>query len=106
MHRTTLITIAAVATLTASACSSASDSTTSDPSATAPTNPGANPTSPSQTTGGGSLGGRRPFPNDNPWNTDISNAPVDPNSATLIASCGQRNLHQDFGTVWDGAPNG
>ena len=55
---------------------------------------------------GASLGGRRPFPDDNPWNTIITNAPVDPSSATLIASCGLRNLHPDFGTVWDGAPNG
>lgn len=55
---------------------------------------------------GASLGGRRPFPADNPWNRDISGEPVDPNSATLIASCGIRNLHPDFGTVWDGAPNG
>lgn len=55
---------------------------------------------------GASLEGRRPFPDDNPWNTDISAAPVDPNSATLIASCGIRNLHPDFGTTWNGAPNG
>lgn len=55
---------------------------------------------------GASLAGRRPFPADNPWNTVIASAPVDPNSATLIASCGVRNLHPDFGTVWDGAPNG
>jgi hypothetical protein len=41
------------------------------------------------------------------WNTDISTAPVDPNSAALIASCGGgRVLHPDFGTVWNGAPNG
>jgi hypothetical protein len=55
---------------------------------------------------GASLGGRRPFPADNPWNTVITSAPVDPNSATLIASCGLRNLHPDFGTTYDGAPNG
>ena len=55
---------------------------------------------------GASLAGRRPFPPDNPWNTVVASAPVDPNSATLIASCGLRNLHPDFGTVWDGAPNG
>jgi hypothetical protein len=66
---------------------------------------------PIQNTGGDpvngtSLAGRRPFPADNPWNTDISKAAVDPKSSTLIASCGVRNLHQDFGTVWDGAPNG
>ena len=55
---------------------------------------------------GGSLNGRRPFPPDNPWNADVSREPVDPSSSTLIASCGLRNLHPDFGTVWNGAPNG
>ena len=56
---------------------------------------------------GASLQGRRPFPPDNPWNRDISRQPVDPNSDTLIASIGlDRNLHPDFGTVWQGAPNG
>jgi hypothetical protein len=55
---------------------------------------------------GADLHGRRPFPDDNPWNQDVSAAPVDPNSATLITSCGIRNLHPDFGTVWAGAPNG
>lgn len=54
----------------------------------------------------GSLAGRRPFPADNPWNRDVSAAPVDPNSAALIASCGNRGLHADFGTTWQGAPNG
>lgn len=57
-------------------------------------------------TAGGSLSGRRPFPSDNPWNADVSREPVDPSSATLIASCGLRTLHPDFGTVWNGAPNG
>src|SRR6266567_675612 len=47
------------------------------------------------------------FPPDNPWNQDISGAPIDPNSAALIASIGlDRGLHPDFGTVYDGAPNG
>lgn len=55
---------------------------------------------------GASLDGRRPFPADNPWNRDISQDPVDPNSETLIASCGLTNVHPDFGTVWEGAPNG
>jgi hypothetical protein len=56
---------------------------------------------------GASLGGRRPFPPDNPWNHDISKQPVDPNSANLIASIGpDKPLHPDFGTVWAGAPNG
>lgn len=54
-----------------------------------------------------SLNGRRPFPDDNPWNQDVSNIPVDPNSATLIASIGSSTgLHPDFGTVYNGAPNG
>jgi len=55
---------------------------------------------------GASLNGRRPFPDDNPWNRDVSGDPVDPNSAALIASCGDRGLHPAFGTVWNGAPNG
>jgi len=55
---------------------------------------------------GGSLNGRLPFPSDNAWNADISSAAVDPSSSTLIASCGDRGLHPDFGTVWNGAPNG
>jgi len=55
-----------------------------------------------------SLGGRRPFPADNAWNRDVSGDPVDPASQTLLASCGglDRGLHPDFGTVWNGAPNG
>jgi hypothetical protein len=52
------------------------------------------------------LQGRRPFPDDNPWNRDVSGDPVDPASASLIAACGLRNLHPDFGTVWNGAPIG
>jgi hypothetical protein len=56
---------------------------------------------------GASLDGRRAFPADNPWNRDVSGDPVDPASATLIASCGgTARVHPDFGTVWDGAPNG
>lgn len=56
---------------------------------------------------GASLHGKRLFPPDNPWNQDISNLPVDPNSANLIKSIGaDAVLHPDFGTVWNGAPNG
>jgi hypothetical protein len=56
---------------------------------------------------GASLHGRRLFPSDNPWNQDISNLPVDPNSANLIKSIGaDAVLHPDFGTVYNGAPNG
>src|SRR5690606_9978317 len=46
------------------------------------------------------------FPDDNPWNQDISNKPVDPTSETLIAACGIKGLHPDFGTTREGAPNG
>jgi hypothetical protein len=56
---------------------------------------------------GASLHGARLFPADNPWNTDISQMPVNPNSDALIRSIGvEKNLHPDFGTVYEGAPNG
>lgn len=48
---------------------------------------------------GASLRGKRVFPADNPWNKDISNEPVDPNSDTLIASIGlDKPFHPDWGT--------
>jgi hypothetical protein len=60
--------------------------------------------------GSGDLGGRAIFPAGDVWNADISDTtayPVDANSATLIASCGASSpLHPDFGTVYNGAPNG
>ena len=56
---------------------------------------------------GASLHGKQLFPPDNAWNEDISSSPVDPNSDNLIAGIGSNaNLHPDFGTVWNGAPNG
>lgn len=57
---------------------------------------------------GASLNGAVPFPTDNAWNTNISNAPVDPNSSALIASIGlTRGLHPDFGSgLYDGSPIG
>jgi hypothetical protein len=62
--------------------------------------------------GGGSgasadLGALQVFPPDNPWNQDISQLPVHPNSANYLASMGlDTGLHPDFGTVWNGAPIG
>ena len=51
------------------------------------------------------IDGCQVFPADNPWNTDISSYPVHPNSANFIASIGaDTGLHEDFGTVWQGAP--
>lgn len=56
---------------------------------------------------GASLHGKQIFPPDNPWNQEISNAPVDPNSNQIIASIdADARLHPDFGTVYRGAPNG
>lgn len=47
---------------------------------------------------GADLNGYRPFPSDNAWNTDISAAPVDPNSANIISFIGATApLHPDFG---------
>ncbi|HEX2590778.1 MAG TPA: hypothetical protein VHL34_04760 [Rhizomicrobium sp.] len=47
---------------------------------------------------GASLNGAVPFPADNAWNTDISQAPVDPNSDAILATIAIGNgLHPDFG---------
>ncbi|MBN2346780.1 MAG: hypothetical protein JXO51_10370 [Candidatus Aminicenantes bacterium] len=47
------------------------------------------------------------FPADNPWNSDISQVSVHPDSASFINAIGASSgLHADFGTVWQGAPNG
>jgi hypothetical protein len=57
--------------------------------------------------GQGFISGQQVFPTNNPWNQDISSQPVDPNSAKLISSIGlSTGLHPDFGTYWNGAPNG
>ncbi|MBV8343736.1 MAG: hypothetical protein JO190_01955 [Candidatus Eremiobacteraeota bacterium] len=42
------------------------------------------------------VGGCQIFPSNNPWNTDISNYPLDPRSAAYIAAL-PGNLHPDFG---------
>nr|CAA9233674.1 outermembrane protein [uncultured Armatimonadetes bacterium] len=56
---------------------------------------------------GADLGGRRLFPANNPWNQDVSGLPADPRSDALIASIGRdKPLHPDFGTTYNGAPNG
>jgi len=47
---------------------------------------------------GASLNGFVPFPSSNLWNTDISAAPVDPNSDNIINFIGSTvTLHPDFG---------
>lgn len=47
---------------------------------------------------GANLNGFVPFPSSSLWNTDISTAPVDPNSANIINFIGSTvTLHPDFG---------
>ena len=48
---------------------------------------------------GASLNGFVPFTSSNLWNTDISAAPVDPNSNSIISNwVGSVNVHPDWGT--------
>src|ERR1700691_321253 len=53
---------------------------------------------------GGSLHGFVPFPSSSLWNTNIANAPVDPNSSAIINFIGTSTpLHPDFGAgLYDG----
>lgn len=57
---------------------------------------------------GVSLDGFRPFPNDDPWNQNISQAEVDPQSDQILAYIGLGgNLHPDFGSgTWNGSKIG
>jgi hypothetical protein len=56
---------------------------------------------------GPAIGWLQLFPADNPWNKDISDEPVDPNSDNIISGIGnEAKLHPDFGTVWENAPIG
>ena len=53
------------------------------------------------------VGGCKIFPDSNAWNADISELPVHPNSENYLNSIGLNvKLHPDFGTVWNGVPNG
>jgi len=58
----------------------------------------------STTTGGNTglpvIGGCQIFPADNPWNRDITNDPLDPNSDNYMAymTQGGANVHPDFGS--------
>ena len=57
---------------------------------------------------GASLNGFRPFPAASAWNQDISAAPVDSTSATVINAIGSSaKVHADFGAgTWNGAKVG
>jgi len=51
--------------------------------------------------------GRAIFPADNPWNTPIDTAAVDPNSAAIVANIGSTtSFHPDFGANLNGSPFG
>ncbi|HTZ59429.1 MAG TPA: putative Ig domain-containing protein [Acidobacteriaceae bacterium] len=66
-------------------------------------NPTAGPSCGNMSTGNGaSLNGYVPFPSSNLWNTNIASAPVDTNSATIIAALTGSHLHPDFSNVVDG----
>ena len=54
-----------------------------------------------------SLQGVRLFPDDDPWNKDISKEPVDPNSDALVASIGlNKKFHPDWGSKLGDQPWG
>ncbi|HEY0713822.1 MAG TPA: hypothetical protein VGF45_14175 [Polyangia bacterium] len=64
-----------------------------------PPGPTTGPVQPGQP---GDLGPCPMFPPDNPWNQDISKAPVDPNSDRYMAAmnAGEKTLHPDFGSSY------
>src|SRR5271166_3772353 len=65
--------------------------------------PGPTPTPPP---GVAAIGGCQVFPSDNAWNEDVSGLPVDPMSATYLASmnASTTNLHPDYGSESDPGP--
>src|SRR4051812_4264725 len=55
----------------------------------------------------GEIDGCAVLPADNVWNARVDGLPVHPLSDAYMASIGLRvGMHADFGTVWNGAPNG
>jgi hypothetical protein len=56
---------------------------------------------------GPTIGSCPVFPVNNIWNMPVDQLPVSSNSATYVNTIGQSvTLHPDFGTVYDGEPNG
>lgn len=83
------------------------------PPSTPPPPPPPPPIIPPPPTGGpelglnASLGGRAIFPATSPWNQRVDTAPIDPNSAAILARIGlDDRLHPDFGADWNGGPFG
>jgi hypothetical protein len=53
------------------------------------------------------IGSCNVFPGNNIWNMPVDQLPVSSNSSTYVNTIGSTSpLHPDFGTVYDGAPNG
>jgi hypothetical protein len=76
-----------------------STTTTTRPPTTTTTTPPTTTTTPGGS-GGPTIGGCAVFPSTNPWNQDISNAPIDPNSTNYVDNIlanGGDYLHADFG---------
>ncbi|HEX4009783.1 MAG TPA: hypothetical protein VHX62_07235 [Solirubrobacteraceae bacterium] len=93
MIRRLLLLVAACAAIAAGALVPALARSAAGSSAGSPTLPGA-PNCPV-------------FPADNPWNQRVNQLPVAKDSGQLIARIGLDDpVHPDFGTVYDGAPNG
>lgn len=47
------------------------------------------------------------FPPNSPWNQEVSGLPVASDSRQILSRIGlSTGIHPDFGTVWNGAPNG
>ena len=82
--------------------------TPQSPTATAtPAVPTPTPTPTQVVAGGPHVGGCPTLPADNIWNARVDALPVHALSASYMASIGNAvGLHPDFGTVWNGAPNG
>jgi hypothetical protein len=56
---------------------------------------------------GATIGSCPVFPGDNIWNARVDQLAVSSKSSTYVNTIGSTTtLHPDFGTVWDGAPNG
>jgi hypothetical protein len=56
---------------------------------------------------GPTIGNCPTFPADNIWNAPVDQLPVSPNSSTYVNTIGAtKPVHPDFGTVYNGAPNG
>ena len=82
-----------------STCAGRVEPTTPTPERPGPSQPGGTkPASETPQAAGGDLGKCPLFPPGNAWNQDVSNAPVDPMSATWLASmnAGTKTLHPDF----------